>query len=467
MAAERTRDLAGTLVKDVRMNTSGEAAVQPATTRIAEFVAGVQAAELPAEVTHEAVRCLVNFVGCALGGRSHDVVRIADGALSPWEGAAVASVVGARRRTDPLLAALINGTAASAHSFDDTHAQAVVHAGAPVVGATLAMAQAQHAGGHAMLSAIALGAEVTFRLSKALSVSPAINDIAWYQTGVTGGIGAAVAAGRLLGLDASGMRAAMGIAVSQASGPRVTQGSMCMLMLAGHAAQTGVRAALLAAQGFEGLAASIEGKHGFLDVFSERAHIDWLVADLGSRYELLSNNHKAYPCGVVLHPVVDACIELRNTHHLEVDEIDSIAIRVHPMALALTDRRHPATRTEGQVSIHHWAAVALALDGVGLREGTLPVLQSPGMVALRERVHPAPDATLARDEAQVSIRVRSGVMMASSVHRGCVPMDDGALERKFRSQAMDVYDEAHAARLVQALWNIASAADLRSLSDLL
>ncbi|MDO9404790.1 MAG: MmgE/PrpD family protein [Polaromonas sp.] len=401
---------------------------------IAAYVSSCAGDQLPGAVLHEAARCFLNFTGCALAGGSHDVVGAVDRAISPLSGPGAASVIGHGKSTSPLLAALLNGASASAHSFDDTHAEAVVHPGAPVCAAALAAAQMASASGPRLLQGIALGAEITCRLSKAISVAPAENDIGWYQTSVTGGIGAAIAVGKILGLDAHQMANAMGIAVAMASGSRIMQGSMTMLMLAGHAARCGLEAALMAREGFQSPTASLDGAYGFTDVFSKRAHPQALTGRLGSHFEILANTYKAYPCGVVLHPVVDACLELRGRHEFVLADVNKVFIRMSPVALMLTDRRHPATRTEGQVSVHHWAATALVLGRATLEEGLVHALQDPATASFRDKVFPCSDPTLARDEVSVSVECQSGQVLHSARFRGCRPMSDLDLAHKFRAQ---------------------------------
>jgi 2-methylcitrate dehydratase PrpD len=450
----------------VRLDAAERAlgAVPGATVRLAGYTASARVEDLPQAVVHEAARCFMNFVGCAIGGTDHDVVRFTQRALAPFAGPPRSSLVGLRRRSDPLTAALINGASASAHSFDDTHAEAIVHPGAPVAAATLALAQTLAVEGRTFLGALALGVEATCRLSKAVSCPPAEGDVAWYQTGIAGGIGAAVACGRLLGLDPARMANAIGVAVATASGSRILQGSMSMLLLAGHAAQCGLRAALLANEGFDSPAASLEGPHGFAAVYSKSPHLPWIDAALGERFEILSNTYKAYPCGVVLHPVVDACLEIRAQAPVDIESID---VRIHPAALALTDRPRPATRTEGQVSVQHWAAIALRFGRAGLDEGKPAALRDPDTAALRDRVDAQPDASLARDAAQVRVRLRSGAVLESGVHRGCRPLDDAALAEKLRGQATGTFDGTHADALVAAIWRLPDAASLDDVAALL
>ena len=169
------------------------------TTRLAHYAAATRYGDLPEAVRGEAVRSMFNILGCTLGGARHHGVDIADAALRPFTGAGVATLIGRGRKADALHATLINCLASSIYSFDDTHAQAVVHPSGPVASAALALAEHRPVSGQALLTAFALGVELECRLCKALTVPPAKGSMAWSGTGITGGIGAAVAAGSLLG----------------------------------------------------------------------------------------------------------------------------------------------------------------------------------------------------------------------------------------------------------------------------
>src|SRR5208283_2566889 len=185
--------------------------------------------DLPIEVRVEARRAFLNILGCMLGGARHETVDAVDAAFGPFAG--------------PPKATLINCLASSVHSFDDTHALAIVHPSGPVAAAALAVAELRPISGANFLAAFALGIETVCRVSMAVSVAPARGTIAWSQTGIAGGLGAAVAAGKLLGLDEDGMRRAIGIAASQAAGMRVMHGTMTTALMPAQAAQTGLAAA--------------------------------------------------------------------------------------------------------------------------------------------------------------------------------------------------------------------------------
>jgi 2-methylcitrate dehydratase PrpD len=184
-----------------------------ATTQLAAYAAATKYSDLPDSVRREAERSLFNILGCTLGGARHEGVEIADTSLAAFTGAGRATLIGRGRKADALHAALINCLASSIYSFDGTHEQAVVHPGGPVAAASLALAEVKPVSGQTLLTAFALGVELECRLCKALTVPPAKGSMAWSGTGITGGIGAAVAAGSLLGLDMAEMRTAIGIAL--------------------------------------------------------------------------------------------------------------------------------------------------------------------------------------------------------------------------------------------------------------
>src|SRR5262245_53981248 len=324
--------------------------------RIADHIATARPDDLPEPVRREALRSFVNIVGCTLGGARHDVIGLADDVLSEFSGPPQATLVGRARRADVLHAALINCFGSSIHAFDDTHEQAVVHSSGPVAAASLAVSERKQVSGAEFLLAFCLGVEAVCRLSKAISVPPAKGVFAWSQTGITAGVGAAVAAGKLLDLDPGRMRNAIGIALSQAAGFRGMFGSMCSSFMTAHGAQTGLRAAILAEKGFTSSEAALEGPYGYLDVFAEQPNPVVLVEGLGTHFEISRNTYKPYPCGVVIHPIIDACLELRQTHSMDAADIAAVSVRAAPSALALTDRPHPKNALEARVSLQHWVA---------------------------------------------------------------------------------------------------------------
>src|ERR1700760_840938 len=140
------------------------------TARLTDYIVAARWSDLPAPVRREALRSFVNIMGCTIGGARHDVVDLADRSLRDFSGAPQATLIGRDSKADVLHACLINCLASSIYSYDDTHAEAVVHPAGPVATAALALAEQRATGGEDFLLALALGIEMTCRLSKAISV---------------------------------------------------------------------------------------------------------------------------------------------------------------------------------------------------------------------------------------------------------------------------------------------------------
>ena len=441
-----------------------EPADMTVTSTIASHVSSLQARDLPQQVQQEALRSVFNIIGCTIGGARHPGVAMADAALAPFAGPAQATLLGQGRRTDILHATLINCLASSIYSFDDTHEQAVVHPAGPVASAALALAERHPVSGQELLMAIALGIEMECRLCKALTVPPAKGTMAWSGTGITGGFGAAVAASKLLGLDMPRTRTAIGIALSQAAGFRVMHGTMTTAMMPAHAAQSGLRAALLAQAGFTSSPASLEGRYGFLSVFCELPDLDALTGGLGDRVEILRNTYKPYPCGIVIHPIIDACLELRRLHAPKPDDIISVAIQASPGAMALCNNRDPQDEMQAHVSLHHWTAVSFIRGTVRIEDmDTETAVKDPALRAFQRRVEAVLDASLPSDAAVVTITLRDGTRHTCHIAHGVGsvtrPMTNAQLEEKFAGLANPVIGEARTQALMRQCWDLARLPD--------
>ena len=344
---------------------------------LANYIAAANVDDLPADVAHQAKRTFLNFIGCAVGGASDDSVNATTRALACFAGPASAAVLGRGERYDPLLAALLNGMSSAVNSFDDTHAQAVVHAGGPVASALLAYSETQKISGADFILAYALGVEAVCRTSKAISVAPASAGLNWIQTGICAGIGAAAAVGKLMNLGATQLVWAIGIAAAQAGGIRGLSRSMCFSLMAGQAAQSGLKAALMAQQSFTSVSDPLGAKYGFAESYSSAADLPALTEGLGASFEILSNTFKPYPCGVVIHPAIDACLDALGGRALAPDEVDCVEIEVNPTSATLADLVHPRDPSEAQMSLQHWVAATICDRQAGVRQSRLDKTYRP------------------------------------------------------------------------------------------
>lgn len=434
---------------------------------LARFVVQSRFEDIPAAACREAKRSVVNWMGCALGGAHHDAVNIALASLMPFAGPPQATVLGRRERLDILHAALVNGISAHVLDFDDTHLRTLVHPSVPVASSLLALAEYKPFTGTDFLHAFVLGVEVECRIANAIYFAHNVN---WYITGTTGVFGAAAAIGRVLGLDQQKMTWAFGIAGTQAAGLREMAGTMCKSFVHGRAAQNGMQAALLAAQGFTSSERVIEAPRGFAHVLATERNFDAVLADLGETWEMELNTYKPHACGVVCHPVIDGCIQLRGLHALDPGRIAAVALRVHPLALKLTGIKAPRGGLESKWSIYHSAAVALVDGAAGERQYADERVFDSRVTALRERVHAAADSTLREDEAHVAVTLDNGEVLSRHIAHALGstdnPMSDHDLEHKFIDLAADTLPHAQIRKLIDNCWAVAQLPDVAELARL-
>ena len=337
------------------------------TTRtLARFVIEHQSSQLPQNVRHDAVRSFLNWMGCAVGASRHETTERALAALAPFSGPPEATVLGRTERLDIMHAALINGIASHTFDFDDTHLKTVIHPSGPVASAVLALAERLPVSGEAFLHAFILGVEVECRIGNA--VYPEHYDVGWHITGTAGVFGAAAATGRLLGLTEQQMVWALGLAATQASGLREMFGTMSKPFHPGNAARNGLLAALLAQRDFTSSDQGIEAKRGFANVLSTRFKPEEITERLGETWEISLNTFKPFACGIVIHPIIDACIQLRNSPGFDVEAVEAVEAKVHPLVLELTGKKTPTAGLEGKFSVYHSAAVALLHGAAGEAE---------------------------------------------------------------------------------------------------
>lgn len=437
------------------------------TRALARFVVRSRFDDIPHAIRHEAKRSLVNWMGCALGGSRHEAVTTALAALAPFSGPPEAQLVGRRERVDCLHAALLNGMSAHVLDFDDTHLRTLLHPSVPVASALLAFSERQTLSGRDFLHAFVLGVEVECRVANVLYRSHNVNG---YITGTAGVLGAAAALGRVLALDEQRMIWALGAAATQAAGLREMAGTMCKSFVHARAAQNGMLAALLAARDFTSSGQALEAPRGLIAVLAPEADPALVSAGLGEQYELRLNTYKPHACGVVCHPVIDGCIELRGRHALSAAHITEVALRVHPLALKLTGIRAPRTGLESKWSIYHSAAVALCDGAAAEAQYTDARVSDPTVTRVRERVVASEDPALRDDEAWVKLMLDDGRTLEIHVEhaRGSVdnPMSDRDLDLKFGALAREALSAAQAERLLAACWAVEETGDVGALGRL-
>lgn len=401
---------------------------------LVRFIADCRWQDLPDAVRSETKRALINYFATAMAGCGEPPVTKALRTLQPFGAAGDASLIGRGERTDALTAACINAISANVFDFDDTHPQTIIHPSAPVAAALFACAETTRVPGEQLLLAFALGTEACCRIGNA--VSPGHYRRGWHITSTCGVFGAAMGVGKALGLDARQLAWAIGNASAQTGGLVETLGTMAKSLGVGNAARNGLLSALLARDGYSGPDRPLEGDRGFLRVAADEPRPEAVCAALGERWELLTNTYKPYPCGVVLHPVVEACIALAADPRFVRENVDRIDITGHPLLRERTDRPAPGSGRQAQVSAQHAVAVSLTRARAGLAEFSDAAVADPALRDIGARVRFIDDDRLAVDAARVAIHLRDGATLQHDIEHAyggpARPMSDADLEDKLR-----------------------------------
>jgi len=386
-------------------------------------------------------KLLIDVAGLCVAARNTDYVRAA---LAGWEASGKCTAIGHARALDSAGAAFVNGTAAHGEDFDDTFEGGPVHAGAVIVPAVLALCEREKIPGERALRGIAVGVELTCRGS---TVAPKlIHKAGFHPTAVLGAMGAAAAAGTVLNLSKPEFVNALGIAGSMASGiiEYLAEGTWTKRMHPGWAAQSGIRAADLARNGFVGPRTVFEGEHGFFHGFAHTTSCVWdkLVDGFGKRWVTETVAFKLYPCGTMTHPYIDCARRLSKRVAFEnIEEIVCEAAEgtLHRLWEPLAAKQRPPNAYAGKFSTPYCIAAGFILGNAGLDAFTDERVADPRLRALAAKVRYEvdPDNPYPNEyTGHVRVRTRDGsVVEDRQPHlRGGAhePLSRADVEEKFR-----------------------------------
>jgi 2-methylcitrate dehydratase PrpD len=356
---------------------------------LAQRIVAVNPAGLPASTTRKCEDLLIDVVGLCVTARNEDYVA---SALAGWDDDGACTVIGHRRTLNASGAAFVNGTAAHGEDFDDTFEGGPVHAGAVIVPAVLAACERHNPDGRMALIGIAVGTEVLCRLS--LVVPKAVHKAGFHPTAIFGAMGAAAGVGAALGLDARQIVDALGIAGSMAGGiiEYLAEGAWTKRLHAGWAAQSGIRAASLARQGFIGPRTVFEGVHGLFHGFAHTTHGDYdaLTGDFGTRWVTDTLAFKPYPCGTMAQPYID-CAKRLAARGVRAEDISEIVCEVaegtvHRLWEPLADKQRPRNGYAAKFATPYLLATGFVHGGVGLGAFTEAAIRNPEVLALAAKV---------------------------------------------------------------------------------
>lgn len=353
------------------------------------WLASLDMAALPGRLREVVSLDLIDALGLCVSARNEAYM---DQIVRAWDSDGPCTALGHDRRLDAAGAAVANGIAIHGEDFDDTLEGAPIRVGAMTIPAALAAAERFGLPGERALLGVAAGMETVCRLNH---VAPgAIHRAGFHPVGVIGALGAAAAAGVTLGLDARQQATAFGLAGSMASGilEYLSEGAWTKRLHPGWAAQSGLRAAVLARSGFFAPRTVLDGPHGFFHAFAPTATPDFghLTRDLGRDWYAERIAFKPYACGTMIHPYIDCMIRLARSG-IRADQIRAITCPtgeglVHRLWEPLADKHRPPSGYAAKFSMPFCMAVGFFDGDAGLAQFTDARAADPQVLHLAGKI---------------------------------------------------------------------------------
>lgn len=431
--------------------------------RLAGFCRDVSWESLPGEVRAKARLHALDTLGLALASHAQDYAAPSLAGICAAAGAGDCTVIGDERRLAPRDAALANGLLMHGLDFDDTHPASIVHPSVAGLPAALGIGEQVDASWNEVLAAYAAGVEAAIRIGAA--VKGGFHHAGFHATGIVSHFGAALAAGKLLGLSEPQLVAAQGIAASTASGVQVflEEGAWSKRLHPGWGALAGITAAHLARCGFIAPTRPYEGRFGLFD-----SHLHEGVADpvaitegLGEQWRLLETAIKPYPVCHFIHGCLEAALELHGT--FAAADVESVHVLLAKETLPIVAepaevKRNAATEYEAKFSAPFVVAKALLLGRFGLAELTPEALCDPATKGLAAKVlcHADRDTRFPTYySGAVSVVLKDGreLHRRVAINKGAGPRSLAAhdIQSKFLANASLQLDESRARRAMDAI----------------
>ena len=440
--------------------------IPTAATQLATHFRELRIGDIPEESKSAIKRLLLDYLGVAIAGSQVKSGSIARAFVKSCGGYEQATLIGDAARLPASQAAFANAISSHSLELDDIDVLALFHFSPPVYSAALAAAELGEASGEQLLIALAAGCEMMERASRAANNS--LRNRGFHTTPSCGVFGAAIAAGSLLGLDASAMVSALGLAGAQAAGLMEMYGpSMQKRFNPGPAARSGITAAQMAQLGFTGADTIFEGERGFLRAYTDEFSANRLLEDLDEPY-VLNIELKPYSCARPIHNAIDCALDIRKRHAPALEAITGIHVLRHPDWAHYHQNRTPQTYHEAQVSLPYSVAVALK-DGQALfAQYDNARLHEPDLERLMALTEFSTDASLPRGvSCRITLTMADGDELVSQVDhpKGSIgnPMSDDEVSAKFNDLAMPVVGKESVARIRDIVTRIEDFDDVTQL----
>jgi len=449
---------------------------------VAEFVSGLRYEAIPREVRERAKLLILDSLGCALYGAHLPWCRILQRTLKKLDSSTACGVWGTSQKLSAPHAALANGTQIQGFELDDVHREGVLHVGAVVLPALLAVAELRRGmSGREFLTAAVAGYEVGPRVG--LCMGPEHIGQGWHSGATLGVFSAGAGAARGLKLDADKTVHALGIAGTQAAGLMAAQyGAMVKRMHAGRSSQSGLYGALLAEGGFTGIADVFESEYGgFCTTFSrsqDRFRLAELSAGFGSVWQTMGVALKFYSCVGSNHTTLDALREMRSERAFGAKDVKKIVVHASQVTVDHAGWKYrPESLASAQMNLAFCAATFLLEGDCFVDQFSERIVADPKRLALAEKVEVRPDPGISargakyRHSVRVEVMLEDGSLLERSVEtpRGSEPhfASEAQVVGKFEKLAAHALKRSQAAQLRDAVLGLENLRDAARLAQLM
>jgi len=428
----------------------------------ADFVTSVSFPELDLETVSVAKKCIIDWLGCVLGGSSTSAARIIGDIVQEMGGKPQSTLIGDFNKATCLQASMVNAYNCHILEMDDVHKSSIVHPAAPVISTAFALGEYLGSSGKELIEAIVAGYDVMIRIGEA--VTPSHYTI-WHSTATCGTFGAAAAAAKLLGLDEMQILYSMGNAGSQAAGlwEFATDKAMTKYLHCGKAAYNGLLSSLMAKKGFTGATRILEGDRGFFKAYSKETNFEDSFNDMGEKYRINETVYKPYASCRHTHGPINGILEIMAQHGLSYKNVESVHVQTYETVLKLAGNTDYSSPPAARFSISYCLACALLFGKVGVGEFSEEVLKDPRIEEIIQRIkveateemnsmHPA------KWPSKISIRTTSGESYSIFIEypKGDPEntMTDLEIEQKYLSLATLKISESRSLELLKRCRNI-------------
>jgi 2-methylcitrate dehydratase PrpD len=383
------------------------------TKELSRFVTDTGFEDLQADLIDAVKKAFLDFVGVTIAARKDPVALAFLAYVRRTDGAEEASILGYDAKTSMLNAALVNGVMSHILDYDDAHSVVRTHPSSPLIPAILAAGEHEDVTGKELITAYAVGYEVSVRLGYAFGKK--WYEKGWHATPVLGRFGAAAGASKILHLNPKQVFTAFVLSAMQAGGTRDVFGTMGKPFNSGKASMDGLFSALLAREGFliERDILSREDSY-FPHLFSEEFEPRYLTEDVGYRFHLLETSFKPHAACLLIHPAIDGVLALRDKIP-GPEYVDRINIEVAPLALKVTGTRTAEDPLQAKFSMPISCAIALVYGRATESFFSQSTVSDPSVTRIAERIEILPNEKMTEDEASISILLKNGEIFCTRI----------------------------------------------------